>query len=135
MLVLFFVVAGEIRRPTDETHFGGDRPRSINWAGFAANVPMALCLVLALQWGGNQYAWSNWRVILLLALAGVLLVPFLSSIEHWAGDGSLVPLKMLRQRMIVCASLITFCNFAHLFFASLLCKSAAHLYPFWICAK
>lgn len=113
MLVFFFVV-GEIRRPTDETQFGVDRLRSISWAGFAANVPMALCLVLAFQWGGNQYVWSNWRVILLLALAGVLLVSFLS-IEHWAGDGGLVPLKMLRQRMIVCASLITFCNFAHLF--------------------
>lgn len=112
MLVFFFAV-GDIRRPATESRRSEGRLKRIDWAGFAVNVPMALCLVLALQWGGNLYAWSNWRVILLLVLAGLLLPSFLF-LEHRAGDGSLVPLKMLRQRTVACASLITFCNFAHL---------------------
>jgi predicted MFS family arabinose efflux permease len=74
---------------------------------------MTVCLVLALQWAGTVYSWANWRIILLLAMAFVLLAIFVV-VEHRAGDNSMVPLKMLRQRTVAFASLITFCNFATL---------------------
>lgn len=90
-----------------------DGLKRIDWTGFAINIPMTLCLVLALAWAGMAYSWSNWRIILLLAIAAVLLAIFLI-VEYRAGDGSMVPLKMLRQRSVAFASLITFCNFSHL---------------------
>jgi hypothetical protein len=74
---------------------------------------MTLCLVLGLQWAGTAYPWANWRIILLLAIAAMLFAIFLI-LQHRAGDESMVPLKMLRQRSVAFASLITFCNFAHL---------------------
>ncbi|MCJ1423860.1 hypothetical protein MMC29_001745 [Sticta canariensis] len=37
-------------------------------------VPCIVCLLLALQWGGQQYAWSDGRIIALLTLFGVLLI-------------------------------------------------------------
>lgn len=110
-MLVFFLAVGEIPPPGDRNDQGG--LKSIDWAGFAVNVPMVFCLVMALQWGGIAYAWDDLRVIILLAFAGILVVLFLS-LEYRAGDGSLVPLKMLRGRTVACASLITFCNFAHL---------------------
>lgn len=50
--------------------------------------------------------------ILLLVLTGVLITVFLLW-EHRVGEGSMVPLKMLRQRSVALASIITFCNFSH----------------------
>ena len=45
-------------------------------------LPMVVCLLLALQWGGSEYEWSNWRVVLLLCLFSVLLVAFVG-IQLW----------------------------------------------------
>jgi hypothetical protein len=81
--------------------------------GFGISVPMTLTLVLALQWGGTVHAWSNWRIILLLVLAGVFTASFVFW-ERKVGDNSMIPLKMLKQRSVALASIITFCDFAHL---------------------
>lgn len=113
IIVMVFLSIGHIRRPENAHLSSKDGLKRIDWAGFAINVPMTLCLVLALEWAGTAYSWANWRIILLLAIAAVLLAIFLM-VEYRAGDDSMVPLKMLRQRSVAFASLITFCNFAHL---------------------
>src|SRR4051794_37122795 len=38
-------------------------------------VDIVVCL-LALQWGGSSYLWSNWRIILCLTFFGVLTIIF-----------------------------------------------------------
>jgi MFS family permease len=113
IIVIVFFSIGNLRRSENAHLNSKDGLKRIDWAGFVINVPMTLCLVLGLQWAGTTYAWADWRIILLLVLAGVLLAIFLF-VEHRAGDESMVPLKMLRQRSVAFASLITFCNFAHL---------------------
>lgn len=119
IFVMVFFSIGHIRRSENaplgskDGKDGKDGLRRIDWAGFAINVPMTLCLVLGLEWAGTRYSWANWRIILLLAVFVVLLTLFLT-VEYRAGDDSMVPLKMLRQRSVAFASLITFCNFAHL---------------------
>ena len=40
-------------------------------------LPSIICLLLALQWGGTTYPWSNGRIIALFTLFGVLLVGFI----------------------------------------------------------
>lgn len=40
-------------------------------------IPWIICLLLALQWGGSQYSWNSWRIILLLVLFAVLFVIWL----------------------------------------------------------
>ncbi|KAJ5993977.1 hypothetical protein N7451_009701 [Penicillium sp. IBT 35674x] len=113
IITLVFFSVGHLRR-SDNAHINSkDRPKRIDWTGFAINVPMTLCLVLGLQWAGITYSWADWRIILLLVVAAVLLAAFLL-MEYRAGDESMVPLKVLRQRSVAFASLITFCNFAHL---------------------
>lgn len=110
--LVFFSV--EHMRHSDNSHGSGkDKLKRIDWVGFLINIPMTLCFILALQWARTVYPWADWRIILLLALAAVLSAFFLF-VEYRAGDNSMVPLKMLRQRSVACASLITFCNFSHL---------------------
>lgn len=55
------------------------------------------CLLLALQWGGNNYAWGNWRIILLFILGGILAVAFF--LWQWKLDErALMPLSLLKNR-------------------------------------
>jgi predicted MFS family arabinose efflux permease len=110
--MVFFSI-GHLRRPENAHLSSRDGLKRIDWVGFAINVPMTLCLVLGLQWAGTTYSWGNWRIILLLAIAVVLIAIFLI-VEYRTGDASMVPLKILRQRSVAFASLVTFCNFAHL---------------------
>jgi MFS family permease len=110
--VVFFSI-GHLRKP-DSAHLTNKEVLGkIDWVGFGISVPLTLTLVLALQWGGTVHAWSNWRVILLVVLAGVLTAFFVFW-ERKVGDNSMIPLKMLKQRSVALASIITFCDFAHL---------------------
>ena len=60
---------------------------------------MIICLLLALQWGGSKYPWSNGRIIALLVVFAVLLVVFVV-IQFWKGDNATVPPRILKQRTV-----------------------------------
>ena len=62
-------------------------------------LPAIVCLLLALQWGGNQYAWGNYRIIVLFAVSGALLVAFLGC-QIWSGDNATLPPRIMRNRNI-----------------------------------
>lgn len=68
---------------------------------FAAAV---LCLLLALEWSGHKYSWSNERIIVLLILSPVLFVAF-SLIQLKRKDYAMLPLRILGQRSILSAAL------------------------------
>ncbi|KAF4555823.1 Efflux pump aflT-like protein [Elsinoe fawcettii] len=44
--------------------------------GTALFLPSIICLLLALQWGGSSYAWSDGRVIALLVVFAVAMIAF-----------------------------------------------------------
>jgi MFS family permease len=68
-----------------------------------------VCLLLALQWGGTTYPWSNSKVWGSLLGFGLLISTF-TGIQFWKGDlATLPPRIMLRQRTVfVCAFFSTF---------------------------
>lgn len=66
-------------------------------------LPMIICLLLALQWGGSKYEWNSWRIILLLVLFGVLCCVFVG-IQFWKQDNATVPPRVLKQRSIAGAA-------------------------------
>jgi MFS family permease len=112
-IVIVFFSIGHLRKADNAHLTNKDVLRKIDWVGFGISIPMTLTLVLALQWAGTVHAWSNWRIILLLVLAGVLTASFILW-ERKVGENSMIPLKMLKQRSVALASIITFCDFAHL---------------------
>lgn len=75
--------------------------------GTAVFIPAIVCLLLALQWGGTKYAWSNGRIIALLVLFGVLIIVFIG-IQVWKGEYATVPLRIVRQRSVAFAALFAF---------------------------
>ena len=75
--------------------------------GLVAFLPMIVCLLLALQWGGSEYDWSNARIIALLVLAGVLLFAFIG-IQLWKKDNGTIPPRLIKQRSIMSGALFSF---------------------------
>lgn len=63
---------------------------------FLASV---VCLLVALQWGGITYSWSNWRIILLLVLFPILLAAFLA-VQIMSPETATIPMRILTQRSV-----------------------------------
>lgn len=80
----------------------------IDIPGTLVFVPCVVCLLLALQWGGAQYAWSDGRIIALLVLFGVLLITFII-IQFWQQERATVPPRIAKQRTIVSGIWFCFC--------------------------
>ncbi|EME46920.1 MFS transporter-like protein [Dothistroma septosporum NZE10] len=116
MLVILFGVP-RLRRPENANLAQKEKIALVDWAGLVTELPMTVCFILALQWGGTMYEWGNWRVVVLFVVTGVLAVGFLW-VEHKAGEKAMVPLRMLRSRTVSFAGLVTFCNFAALWAVS-----------------
>lgn len=76
-----------------------ERLSRLDIVGFLLFAPTAVMLILALQWGGIRYAWSSATIIGLFCGSFGNLLVFLAW-EHRVGSGALVPLGMLRRRVI-----------------------------------
>ncbi|KAF4972701.1 hypothetical protein FSARC_766 [Fusarium sarcochroum] len=71
-------------------------------------LPGVICLILALQWGGEKYPWSEGRIIALLVLAGVLLIAFVS-IQIWQQENATVPPRLFKLRNVWLGTVFAFC--------------------------
>ena len=93
----------------------------MDYIGSGLILACVTCLLLALQWGGNDYPWSStslvinrvklisdWRIILLFILGGLLVAVF--GFWEWYIDAkALVPLSILKNRTQIGASIFMFC--------------------------
>ncbi len=66
-----------------------------------------VCLILALQWGGTTYDWSNWRIILLFVFFSVLVIVFFA-IQIMFPESATLPIRLITQRSIAAGFLFTF---------------------------
>ncbi|CAD0013159.1 unnamed protein product, partial [Aureobasidium pullulans] len=72
-------------------------------AGTVIFLPMIICLLLALQWGGSTYPWSSGRVIALFVVFGVLLAIFVS-IQFYVGEKATIPPRIIKQRTVAASA-------------------------------
>jgi hypothetical protein len=63
-------------------------------------IPTVICLLLALQWGGNQYAWNSSRIIGLFVGFGLLTIIFITS-QLYLGDKGILPPRLFRNRNVL----------------------------------
>ncbi|PMD40983.1 putative MFS aflatoxin efflux pump [Hyaloscypha variabilis F] len=64
-------------------------------------LPGIVCLLLALQWGGSTYAWSNARIIVLFILFAILFTLFvIVQILKKSPEEATVPVHVFTQRSI-----------------------------------
>ncbi|KAK4154911.1 major facilitator superfamily domain-containing protein [Chaetomidium leptoderma] len=87
--------------------------------GTAVLVPGVVCLLLALQWGGPTYPWSDGRIIALLTLTGVLLVSYVV-VQATFTSTATIPGRIVSQRSVISALWATVCinsgNFIFIYF-------------------
>lgn len=86
-------------------------------------APSIICLLVALQWGGTTYKWSDGRIIALLVVFGVLILGF-AAVQPLMGDNATLNKKALASRHTVCAALYSFCVSASFFVM-------AYFIPIW----
>ncbi|KAH8885422.1 MFS general substrate transporter [Thozetella sp. PMI_491] len=73
--------------------------RELDLVGFTLLAPSTIQLLLALQWGGNKYAWNSATIIGLLCGAGGTFIVWL--VWNWRqGDAALIPLDMMKRRAV-----------------------------------
>ncbi|KAI0801577.1 MFS general substrate transporter [Xylaria sp. FL0064] len=60
-------------------------------------IPCVISLLLALQWGGSKYPWSDGRIIALFVVFGVLAIIFWC-VEWWQEDLATVPARIIKNK-------------------------------------
>jgi Na+/melibiose symporter-like transporter len=85
-----------------------EKLREVDFVGPTVFLPVVLCLLLALQWGGVQYSWTSPTVISLFAVAGALM-PIWIWIQIRLGEKAAIPMSLLKQRTVLFSSLFAFC--------------------------
>ena len=78
----------------------------IDWTGVGLLAATLVCLLLALAWAGDVYAWESPEIAGLLSAAGVLLLVLLY-VETKAPD-PVLPLHLFRNRVFAVCSGLTF---------------------------
>ncbi|KAJ9612677.1 hypothetical protein H2204_015018 [Knufia peltigerae] len=81
--------------------------RKMDPLGLLLFLPSIVSLLLALIWGGSEYAWSNGRIIALFVLFGVLMGAFIF-VEMRAEEHAILRRHLLRQRNVLCGGLFAF---------------------------
>jgi hypothetical protein len=76
--------------------------------GTALFFPAITCFLLALQWGGTTYSWSNTRIITLFVLAAVLGIAFIA-VQMWRQEDATIPPRIIKQRSIAFGMVFALC--------------------------
>lgn len=83
------------------------RLRSFDWMGLLFWAPFTVCMLLIIQFGGVQYAWSSPQLIVLYVLVVVTLLLFTYT-QIRLGEGATVPPRLMKQRSMIWGSLFEF---------------------------
>ncbi|HEY2795189.1 MAG TPA: MDR family MFS transporter, partial [Micromonosporaceae bacterium] len=82
------------------------RDHKIDYMGAAFMVSSVVCLLLALSWGGNQYAWGS-ATIIGLCIAAVVLGAIFIYVESKAAE-PILPLHLFKKLTFTIANASTF---------------------------
>ncbi|KAH7153625.1 major facilitator superfamily domain-containing protein [Dactylonectria macrodidyma] len=106
MVVIFFLLS--LPHPVTAKLSTMQRLAQLDMIGTALIVPGTICLLLALQWGGSTYSWSDGRIEALLVLAGLLLLGFVM-VQVLLPKTATVPPRIFKQRSIISGFFSTTC--------------------------
>ncbi|KAB8238271.1 major facilitator superfamily domain-containing protein [Aspergillus alliaceus] len=95
-------------RVPSKSEFSGtpilQRIKQLDLIGASLLIPAIICLLLALQWGGNKYPWSNSRIIGLFVGFGLMIIIFAFS-QIKLGDRATLPPGILKRRSVLAATM------------------------------
>ena len=82
--------------------------RNLDPLGIVLLLPGIVSIILALQFGGTSYTWSNSRTIACFVVGGVFIIAFMVE-QWWMGEKALVPPRLMKMRVVFFASVFAFC--------------------------
>ncbi|KAK3350008.1 major facilitator superfamily domain-containing protein [Lasiosphaeria hispida] len=103
--IFFFLKINRVENPDNETFW--KRILKLDLIGTAMLIPAIISLLLALQWGGAEYAWNSSVVIGLFVGAALMAIVFVG-IQIWKGDKGTLPPRLFKSRDVLCAMLFAF---------------------------
>lgn len=77
-----------------------DRIKQVDLVGATFLICAIVCLLLALQWGGQTYPWKNSKVWGTLLGFGLLIIVFIA-IQILQKDRATIPLRVFKQRTVL----------------------------------
>ncbi|CAI6254181.1 unnamed protein product [Periconia digitata] len=96
-----------------------DRIKKIDLLGAVFLICAIVSLLLALQWGGQTYAWKNSKVWGTLLGFGLIISVFIA-IQIWQKDEATIPVRVFKQRTIlvscVFSALLSMALYTHIFY-------------------
>jgi MFS family permease len=108
-------------RRMNDVELGWELLERFDITGNILFISAIICLLLALQWGGSKYSWSDGRIIALLVIFGVLTAVFVA-IQIKKQESATVPPRIVKNRSmmsaILCAGFIGASFFIVLFYVS-----------------
>ncbi|KAJ6157642.1 hypothetical protein N7470_005234 [Penicillium chermesinum] len=107
LAIIFFMVKNEPAKSGPTTW--REKLEQLDLIAFTFFLGSILCLILALLWGGKDYAWQNARIIVLFILFGAFMAIFVT-MQVKKGDKALVPMGILTRRSIAFGMFFSFCT-------------------------
>ena len=131
--IIIFIVTIPDYRAQQKVHPGPLTLGKLDLPGFAIFAPFSVMILLALEFGGNQYAWNSATEIGLFVGGGICLVLFILW-EHRVGEGAMFPLKLIAKKQIWTSCLLGASLFASIlgtsYYLSIYFQSVRQLTPF-----
>lgn len=85
-----------------------EKLKHFDFIGTGLLIPCIVCLLLALQWGGSTYKWSNWRIIFLFVMFALLATGF-GAMQVLRPKYATLPPRIIKQRSIAWSALLSLC--------------------------
>lgn len=98
MLVIFFILDPFPPVKPDMTII--ERLKNLDLLGEFFIIPSIVSLLLALQYGGSVYAWSNGRVIALFVVFGVCAIAFIV-VQVLMQSTATISSRIIKNRSII----------------------------------
>ncbi|KAL4867783.1 hypothetical protein BDV12DRAFT_186462 [Aspergillus spectabilis] len=103
MAIIFFILRLPEQKDSKDTPLL-ERIKQLDFIGASLLIPSIICLLLALQWGGNKYAWSNSRIIGLFIGFGLLTILTIFT-QLKLGDRATLPPRIMKQRAVIVSTM------------------------------
>ncbi|XDG05722.1 hypothetical protein ABKA04_005337 [Annulohypoxylon sp. FPYF3050] len=104
VVIFFFLNIARVNNPENKTL--RERILELDLIGAVVLIPAIIMFLLALQWGGAQYAWNDGHVVGLFVGASLMTLIFVG-IEHYQQDQGLLPPRFFKNRNLLCAMMFS----------------------------
>jgi hypothetical protein len=98
VLLVFSRVPDQLPKPPPMSALRTLLPK-LDLIGFVLFAPAAIQLLLALQYGGNTFAWNSAQIIGLFCGAGGTFIVFLGW-EYHKGDAAMIAFSMVKKKTV-----------------------------------